>query len=175
MATLLFNNTHTFRSEIKKAVVQFVLSEYNLCPPERIEGMMEGIQWVKDKATQLLESAQFLHGATDLCGKASNFVHPTLRKSCLAIYYGNGSKCLYCFVEFQSSMPKEALLLITAIVQSVLTTYKLHGENKPVPLQVDEVKAVYYQLENLMDQIVQNKYHSKKLRKMLAGWVKTGM
>ncbi|KAG6375179.1 hypothetical protein JVT61DRAFT_3388 [Boletus reticuloceps] len=175
MATLLFNDIHTFRSEIKKAVVRFVPSEYGLYPPERIDGTVEGNQWVKDKATQLLDHAQFLRGAPDARGKASNFAHPTLKKSCLAVCYGNGSKSLYRFPEFQSSMPTEALLVVSTIVRSVLTTYQLHGENKPVPLQVDEVKAAYHQLDKLMDQLVQNKYHSKKLRKMLANWAKMGM
>ncbi|KAG6369263.1 hypothetical protein JVT61DRAFT_15536 [Boletus reticuloceps] len=193
MAMLLFNDIHTFRSEIKKAVVRFVPSEYGLYPPERIDGTVEGNQWVKDKAMQLLDHAQFLRGAPDARvrylflwsvtdvndtrgqGKASNFAHPALKKSCLAVCYGNGSKSLYRFPEFQSSMPTEALLVVSTIVRSVLTTYQLHGENKPVPLQVDEVKAAYHQLDKLMDQLMQNKYHSKKLRKMLANWAKMGM
>ena len=83
---------------------------------------------------QLLEGAQFLHGALDPNihhlflsfvidvfdtrgqGKASNFSHPALKKLCLTLYYGTGLKCLYQFEEFESTMPKEALLLIAAIV-----------------------------------------------------------
>ncbi|KIK20933.1 hypothetical protein PISMIDRAFT_655940 [Pisolithus microcarpus 441] len=58
MATILFNDMQTFRSEIKKAAVRIVPFEYCLYPPENIEDDGKRIEFVKKKAAQLLEGAQ---------------------------------------------------------------------------------------------------------------------
>ncbi|KAI6018646.1 hypothetical protein PISMIDRAFT_103614 [Pisolithus microcarpus 441] len=57
MVTILFNNMQTFRSEIKKVAVRIVPFEYGLYPPETIDDNAKQIDFVKKKATQLLESA----------------------------------------------------------------------------------------------------------------------
>ena len=54
-------------------------------------------------------------------------------------------------------------------------TYQLHGQNKLVLLQIDDVQVAYHQVDTLMDQVMQNKYHGKKLEKMLMNWMKTSM
>ncbi|KAI5986659.1 hypothetical protein EDD15DRAFT_2373126 [Pisolithus albus] len=113
MATILFNDTQTFRSEIKKAAIRIVPFEYCLYPPENIEDDGERIEFVKKKAAQLLEGAQYLRGDVDSLGRTSNFAHPTLRKICLAVYYCNSSKSLRQFVEFQTSVPDRALVLVS--------------------------------------------------------------
>lgn len=61
----LFNDTQTFCSEIKKAALKIVPSQYNLFPPSSAKTQAERIQAVKDKAAALLENSQYLQGEPD--------------------------------------------------------------------------------------------------------------
>ncbi|KAI6018721.1 hypothetical protein BKA83DRAFT_4496202 [Pisolithus microcarpus] len=175
MATILFNDTQTFRSEIKKAAVRIVPFEYCLYPPENIEDDGERIEFVKKKAAQLLEGAQYLRGDVDSLGRTSNFAHPALRKICLAVYYCNSSKSLRQFIEFQTSVPDRALVLVSAIVRSVLMTFKKHGTIKNETLCGEEVDDAYHNLTSLVDQVWRNEYHGNKLERMLQEWARAGM
>ncbi|KAI5983023.1 hypothetical protein EDD15DRAFT_2376899 [Pisolithus albus] len=175
MATILFNDTQTFRSEIKKAAIRIVPFEYCLYPPENIEDDGECIEFVKKKAAQLLEGAQYLRGDVDSLGRTSNFAHPALRKICLAVYYCNSSKSLRQFVEFQTSIPNRALVLVSAIVRSVLMTFKKHGTIKNETLCGEEVNDAYHNLTSLVDQVWHNEYHGNKLERMLWEWARAGI
>ncbi|KAI6019278.1 hypothetical protein BKA83DRAFT_112983, partial [Pisolithus microcarpus] len=175
MATILFNDTQTFRSEIKKAAVHIVPFEYCLYPPENIEDDGERIEFVKKKAAQLLEGAQYLCGDVDSLGRTSNFAHPALRKICLAVYYCNSSKSLHQFVEFQTSVPDRALVLVSAIICRVLMTFKKHGTIKNETLCREEVDDAYHNLTSLVDQVWRNEYHGNKLERMLQEWARAGM
>ncbi|KAI6018962.1 hypothetical protein BKA83DRAFT_4495751 [Pisolithus microcarpus] len=181
MATILFNNMQTFHSEIKKAAVHIVPFEYCLYPPENIKDDGEHIEFIKKKAAQLLEGVQYLHGDIDSLGRTSNFAHPTLRKICLTVYYCNSSKSLCQFIEFQTSVPNRALVLVSAIicalvkVRSVLMTFKKHGTIKNETLCGEEVDDTYHNLTSLVDQVWRNEYHGNKLKRMLQEWARAGM
>ncbi|KAI6018679.1 hypothetical protein BKA83DRAFT_4496161 [Pisolithus microcarpus] len=171
MATILFNDTQTFHSEIKKATVHIVPFEYCLYPPKNIEDDGEHIEFVKKKAAQLLEGVQYLHGDVDSLGRTSNFAHPALRKICLAVYYCNSLKSLRQFVEFQTSVPDRALVL----VRSILMMFKKHGTIKNETLCGEEVDDTYHNLTSLVDQVWHNEYHGNKLERMLQEWARAGM
>ncbi|KAI6037247.1 hypothetical protein BKA83DRAFT_32148, partial [Pisolithus microcarpus] len=109
MARMLFNDTQTFRSEIKKVAVRIVPIEYNLSAPKSATTERERLDAVKQKATVLLEGAKFLRGECDSLGKASNFAHPALQNICLGVYYSNSVKSLRQYVEFQHFVPYKAL------------------------------------------------------------------
>ncbi|KAI5983215.1 hypothetical protein EDD15DRAFT_2376782 [Pisolithus albus] len=175
MATILYNDTQTFRSEIKKAAVRIVPFEYCLYPPENIEDNAKRIEFVKKKATQLLEGARYLRGDVDSLGRASNFAHPALKKICLAVYYCASSKSLHQFIEFQTSVPDKALALVAAIVRSVLMTFKKHGAIKNESLCGEEVEDAYNNLTSLIDQVWHDSYHGNKLERMLREWARAGM
>ncbi|KAI6016159.1 hypothetical protein BKA83DRAFT_4129172 [Pisolithus microcarpus] len=175
MAMILFNNTQTFHSEIKKVAVRIVPFEYGLYPPETIDDNAEQIDFVKKKATQLLESARNLRGDLDSLGRTSNFAHSTLKKTCLAIYYCTSSKSLHWFAEFQESVPVKVLALVTAIIRSVLTTFKKHGVAKNETLCGDEIEEACNNITRLIDQVWYDDYHGSKLDKMLREWAKAGM
>jgi endonuclease III len=61
----LYSDTQTFHSEVKKCVTRSVVDDYHLFPPENLQSEIERIEFVKNKAVQLLENAQFLHRAPD--------------------------------------------------------------------------------------------------------------
>ncbi|KAI6045951.1 hypothetical protein EDC04DRAFT_2598516, partial [Pisolithus marmoratus] len=84
-------------------------------PPKNIKDDSECIEFIKKKAVQLLKGVQYLCGDIDSLGRTSNFAHPTLRKICLAVYYCNSSKSLHQFIEFQTSVPDRALVLVSAM------------------------------------------------------------
>ncbi|KAI6016353.1 hypothetical protein BKA83DRAFT_4497978 [Pisolithus microcarpus] len=167
MATILFNDTQTFRSEIKKVTVRIVPFEYGLYPPETIDDNAERINFIKKKATQLLESARYLRGDLDSLGRTSNFAHSALKKTCLAIYYCTSSKSLRRFAEFQESVPVKALALVAAIIRSILTTFKKHGVAKNETLCGDEIEEACNNITRLIDQVWYDDYHGSKLDKML--------
>ncbi|KAI6023201.1 hypothetical protein BKA83DRAFT_4493337 [Pisolithus microcarpus] len=162
MAMILFNNMQTFCSEIKKVAMCIVPFEYGLYPPETIDDNAKQIDFVKKKATQLLEILQ---------GRTSNFAHSALKKTCLAIYYCTSSKSLHRFAEFQESVPVKALTLI----RSILTTFKKHRVAKNETLCGDEIEDACNNITHLIDQVWYDDYHGSKLDKMLREWAKAGM
>ncbi|KAI6016999.1 hypothetical protein BKA83DRAFT_4128671 [Pisolithus microcarpus] len=159
MARMLFNDTQTFRSEIKKVAVRIVPIEYNLSAPKSATTERERLDAVKQKAT----------------GKASNFAHPALQNICLRVYYSNSVKSLHQYVEFQHFVPYKALALAAAIVHSVLLTYEWHGFSKAESLNVGELEDSYQRLLALMDTVALDTYHSPKLSAMLEDWAQMGM
>ncbi|KAI6014873.1 hypothetical protein BKA83DRAFT_16015 [Pisolithus microcarpus] len=175
MATILFNDTQTFRSEIKKVAMRIVPFKYGLYPPKTIDDNAERIDFVKKKATQLLESARYLHRDLDSLGRTSNFAHSTLKKTCLAVYYCTSSKSLHQFAKFQESVPVKVLALVAAIIRSVLTTFKKHGVAKNETLCGDEIEDACNNITRLIDQVWYDNYHGSKLDKMLREWAKAGM
>ncbi|KAI5999668.1 hypothetical protein EDD15DRAFT_2193699 [Pisolithus albus] len=160
MARMLFNDTQTFRSEIKKVAVRIVPIEYNLSAPQSATTERERLDAVKQKATALLEGAKFLRGECDSLGKASNFAHPALRNICLGVYYSNSVKSLRQYVEFQHFVPYKALALAAAIAES---------------LNVGELEDSYQRLLALMDTVALDTYHGPKLSAMLEDWAQMGM
>ncbi|KAI6027979.1 hypothetical protein PISMIDRAFT_7662 [Pisolithus microcarpus 441] len=167
MATILFNDMQTFHSEIKKVTVCIVPFEYGLYPPKTIDDNAKRIDFIKKKATQLLESARYLHGDLDSLGRTSNFAHSTLKKTCLAVYYCTSSKSLRQFAKFQESVPVKVLALVAAIIQSILTTFKKHGVAKNETLCGDEIEEACNNIMCLIDQVWYDNYHGSKLNKML--------
>ncbi|KAI6106807.1 hypothetical protein EDD17DRAFT_1516674 [Pisolithus thermaeus] len=111
----------------------------------------------------------------DSLGRTSNFAHSTLKKTCLTVYYCTSSKSLCQFAEFQESVPLKALTLVTAIIRSVLMTFKKHGVAKNETLCGDEVEDAYNNITHLVDQVWCDDYHRSKLNKMLWEWAKAGL
>ncbi|KAI6016927.1 hypothetical protein BKA83DRAFT_4497449 [Pisolithus microcarpus] len=175
MAWMLFNDTQTFRSEIKKLAARIVPIEYNLSAPKSATTEREWLEAVKQKATAFLEGAKFLRGECDSLGRASNFAHSALRNICLAVYYSNSVKSLRQYVEFQHFVPYKALALVAAIVHSILSTYERHGFSKAESLNVGELEDSYQRLLVLMDTVALDTYHGPKLTAMLEDWAQTGM
>ncbi|KIK15159.1 hypothetical protein PISMIDRAFT_115708, partial [Pisolithus microcarpus 441] len=155
--------------------MEILVEMYCLYPPKNIEDDGEHIEFVKKKAAQLLEGVQYLHGDVDSLGRTSNFAHPALRKICLAVYYCNSLKSLRQFVEFQTSVPDRALVLVSAIICRILMMFKKHGTIKNETLCGEEVDDTYHNLTSLVDQVWHNEYHGNKLERMLQEWARAGM
>ncbi|KAF8547937.1 hypothetical protein OG21DRAFT_1489797 [Imleria badia] len=175
MAIILYSDTQTFRSEVKKCVTCSIVDDYHLFPPENLQSEIGRIEFVKNKAVQLLKNAQFLHGAPDSLGKTSNFTHPALKKVCLAYFYSSSDKALRQFPDFQEYIPERALLLIGAMVRFTLEIFAMHGFNKRVSLNVKQVEGHYTNLCRLLNQVAADKYHGPKLNNMLRQWAKIRM
>ncbi|KAI6022342.1 hypothetical protein BKA83DRAFT_4126055 [Pisolithus microcarpus] len=175
MAWMLFNDTQTFWSEIKKLAAPIVPIEYNLSAPKSATTECEWLEAVKQKAAVFLEGAKLLRGECDSLGRASNFAHSALQNICLAVYYSNSVKSLRQYVEFQHFVPYKALALVTTIVHSILSTYEWHGFSKAESLNMGKLEDSYQRLLVLMDTVALNTYHGPKLTAMLEDWAQTGM
>ncbi|KIJ65319.1 hypothetical protein HYDPIDRAFT_28030 [Hydnomerulius pinastri MD-312] len=175
MARLLFNDTQTFRSEIKKLAQCVIPLEYHLQAPPSAKTEAEHIHTIKDKAADLIQDSAFLLGERDEQDKASNFAHSTLKNICLAIFYSNATKALCQFIEFQSFVPYKALVLIAAMVHGVLCAFKKHGFDKSQSFNVDEAEDSYDKMINLINHVIVHPYHGPKLNVMLEDWASIGM
>ena len=58
----LFNDTQTFRNEIKKAVLKFIHPGYDLFSPITANSDGEQLTAVRNKADHLLSTSSYLHG-----------------------------------------------------------------------------------------------------------------
>ncbi|KIJ16082.1 hypothetical protein PAXINDRAFT_11121 [Paxillus involutus ATCC 200175] len=163
MARLIFNDSQTFHSEIKKIAVHVVPIEYKLFPPSAAITEAERVAAVKMKAAALLDSAMFLRGEPNVMGRTSNFAHRVLKTICLAAYYSNTTKSLHQYLKFQAYIPYRSLVLVAAIVHSVLCTYKKCGHDKSVLLNTEEVHEAYNNLFDLISNVSHDEYHSQKL------------
>ncbi|KAG6370784.1 hypothetical protein JVT61DRAFT_10988 [Boletus reticuloceps] len=57
MAHLLFNNTQTFQSEIKKVAQEMIPVAYNLVAPENLTSQSVRLEFIKGKAVALLQGS----------------------------------------------------------------------------------------------------------------------
>ncbi|KAF8136217.1 hypothetical protein EV363DRAFT_1395337 [Boletus edulis] len=177
MRRLLFNNTQTFRSDIKKAVMKSIHFDYELYPPPTAKSDEEGITAVKHRASKLLGTSAYLQGPPDAEGKANNFTYKALRNIYLSFYYNSAAKSLHQFAEFQQHMPYRALALVTAMVHTILTSFRKHGVEKAASTNVawHEVESAYYELNAQLATILEHPYHGPKLDLMLEDWTRNGM
>ncbi|KAF8134028.1 hypothetical protein EV363DRAFT_1295397 [Boletus edulis] len=65
MCRLIFNDTQTFHSDIKKVVMKFIHPGYDLFLPATAGIDKEKLTVVKNKADKLLSTSSYLHGAPD--------------------------------------------------------------------------------------------------------------
>ncbi|KIM63475.1 hypothetical protein SCLCIDRAFT_44221, partial [Scleroderma citrinum Foug A] len=168
MCRLLFNDTQTFRSDIKKAIMKTLPFDYGLYPPPDVGNEGVRIKFVKDRADELLKTSAYLCGEPDALGKASNFAHPTINNACLSLYYSNtSSKSLRQFVEFQTYILYKALILVAAVIHTVLSTLRKHGSEVTGHLVAEDIKCAYNGLEGQVNCILGDPYHGPKLNTLL--------
>ncbi|KAL4070603.1 hypothetical protein J3A83DRAFT_4372792 [Scleroderma citrinum] len=172
----LFNNTQTFHSNVKKAVMKTLLFDYELYPLSSAGNEEAQIKFVKDKADELLRTSVYLCGKPDALGKSSNFTHPAIQNACPSLYYSStASKSLCQFVKFQNYIPYKALMLVVAIIHTVLSTLCKHSSEVTSNLIAEDVECAYRGLEGQVDHILGNPYHGPKLDRMLEEWAASRM
>ncbi|KAL4072340.1 hypothetical protein V8B97DRAFT_1870496 [Scleroderma yunnanense] len=176
MCRLLFNDTQTFCSNVKKTIMKTLLFDYELYPLSSAGNDEAWIKFVKDKADKLLRTSVYLHGKPDALGKSSNFTHPAIKNACLSLYYSStASKSLCQFVKFQNYVLYKALMLVVAQIHTVLSTLRKHDSEVTSNLITEDVECAYRGLEGQVDHILGNPYHSPKLDSMLEEWAASGM
>ncbi|KAF8120085.1 hypothetical protein EV363DRAFT_1460047 [Boletus edulis] len=124
MSRLIFNDTQTFHSNIKKVVMKYIRPGYDLFPPSTAKTDEECLAAVMDKADKLLSTSSYLCGAPDEQGRASNFAHKVLMDTVLDCFYNSSSKSLRQFSEFQDTVPYKALLLVASMASSYLSLHQ---------------------------------------------------
>ncbi|KIK16386.1 hypothetical protein PISMIDRAFT_15863 [Pisolithus microcarpus 441] len=175
MCRLLFNDILTFHSNLKKAVIKSLHADYKLYPPATTKTEEQHIEAVKKKADDLLSTVRYLHGEPDDQGRVSNFAHRALKNICLAFYYGNMSKCLCQFPEFQEYVPYRALALFTAMVHALLSSLRKHSIDNSAQINSQDVEDAYATLSKAILDVLDHPHHGPKLNVMLADWAWSGM
>ncbi|KAI5993245.1 hypothetical protein EDD15DRAFT_2367512 [Pisolithus albus] len=176
MAKLIFADTHTFRSEIKKAAIRIIPAQYQLFPPPSATTEADRRRAIKIRAEEILKGGAYLRGEVDAQGKTSNFAHDALKYVCLAVYYSNSVKSLRQFAEFQQYVPYKALLLVAAIIHEVLCIYKTHGFiPKESKLSSEALDSAFNTMVPKLEAVLSHAYHGPKLNAMLEEWANLGM
>ncbi|KAI6022258.1 hypothetical protein BKA83DRAFT_94048, partial [Pisolithus microcarpus] len=176
MAKLIFADTHTFRSEIKKAAIRIIPAQYQLFPPPSATTEVDCHRAIKIRAEEILKGGVYLRGEVDAQGKTSNFAHDALKYVCLAVYYSNSVKSLRQFAEFQQYVPYKALLLVAAIIHEVLCIYKTHGFiPKESKLSSEALDSAFNTMVPKLEAVLSHVYHGPKLNAMLEEWANLGM
>ncbi|KAI5988730.1 hypothetical protein EDD15DRAFT_2371063 [Pisolithus albus] len=176
MAKLIFADTHTFRSEIKKAAIRIIPAQYQLFPPPSATTEADCRRAIKIRAEEILKGGAYLRGEVDAQGKTSNFAHDALKYVCLAVYYSNSVKSLRQFAEFQQYVPYKALLLVAAIIHEVLCIYKTHGFiPKESKLSSEALDSAFNTMVPKLEAVLSHAYHGPKLNAMLEEWANLGM
>ncbi|KAI9460021.1 hypothetical protein HD554DRAFT_2176797 [Boletus coccyginus] len=177
MSRLIFNDTQTFRSDIKKAVMKYICPGYDLFPPSTAKTDDERLTAVMKKADDLLRTSSYLRGVLDEQGKTSNFAHKVLMDTVLDCFYSSSSKSLRQFPEFQDAVPPKALLLVAGTVHATLCLFRTSGfiDEKTDKLNSENVQTAYNELTVQMAAVLKDPYHGEKLRSMLSDWAQSGM
>ncbi|KIK18266.1 hypothetical protein PISMIDRAFT_109824 [Pisolithus microcarpus 441] len=170
----LSNDILTFCSDLKKAVIKSLHADYKLYLPATTKTEEQHIEAVK-KADDLLSTVRYLCGEPDDQGRASNFTHRALKNISLAFYYGNTSKCLHQFPEFQEYVPYRALALVTAMVHALLSSFRKHGIDNSAQINSQDVEDTYAMLNKAILDVLDHPHHGLKLNVMLANWAWSGM
>ncbi|KAF8141810.1 hypothetical protein EV363DRAFT_1291785 [Boletus edulis] len=157
-ATLIFNDTQTFRSDLKKEVVRNLCVEYNILPSKNAKNAEECIAQIKSKAAELLSSASYLRQDPDanVC---------------------SSKKALCQFAEFQPHVPYKALMLVGAIVHSLLGGLRDYGDDHLAFENTNwsDICTAQERLNLSLTQLLEHEYHGPKLNAMLEDWAQTGM
>ncbi|KAF8119246.1 hypothetical protein EV363DRAFT_1411559 [Boletus edulis] len=177
MCRLIFNDTQTFRSDLKKEVAKNLRVDYDIFPSKNAKTAEERTMQIKSKAVELLSSAAYLRGDVDANGKSSNFAHRGLQRPCLAFFYSNSKKALRQFTEFQPHVPYKTLTLVGAIVYGLLDGLREYGDDQLAfeNTSWSVIQSAQQQLNESLTNLLGNDYHGSKLNAMLEDWAQTGM
>ncbi|KIK18497.1 hypothetical protein PISMIDRAFT_14343 [Pisolithus microcarpus 441] len=176
MVKLIFADTHTFCSEIKKATIRIIPAQYQLFPPPSATTEADHCRAIKIRAEEILKGGTYLRGEVDAQGKTSNFAHDALKYVCLAVYYSNSMKSLRQFAKFQQYVPCKALLLVAAIIHEVLCIYKMHRfVPKESKLSSEALDSAFNTMVPKLEAVLSHVYHGPKLNAMLEEWVNLSM
>ncbi|KAG2148853.1 hypothetical protein DEU56DRAFT_926477 [Suillus clintonianus] len=133
MAKLLYEDLSTWRSDLKKIVINIVPSMYNLIPPPHIPPQQRAA-WVTAAAGELLEDAKFLRNGLDDLGKTQNAAHPALREAVISFFYTSSYRVARRRPEiFRTQLPLECLALVCTAVNCVLDGLAKNGSGKSFP------------------------------------------
>ncbi|KAG6369414.1 hypothetical protein JVT61DRAFT_14897 [Boletus reticuloceps] len=170
---LLFNDTQTFHSDLKKEVAKNLRVNYNIQPLPNAVKENEQQTEIKKQANKLLSTAAYLWGD----GKASNFAHLGLQRPCLSFFYSNSKKVLHQFPEFQPHVPYKALALVAAIVYGLLDALRKYGDDKLAfeNTSWSTIQDAQQEFLQRLDELCAHEYHGPKLNAMLEDWAKLGM
>ncbi|KAF8545654.1 hypothetical protein OG21DRAFT_1528348, partial [Imleria badia] len=114
MAIILYSDTQTFRSEVKKCVTCSVAEDYHLFPPETLQSKQNRLNLSRVKQHSFLRMLDSYAALLTAWGKpATSRIPPSKSLS---------DKALRQFPDFQEYIPERALLLVAAIVKQPTST-----------------------------------------------------
>ncbi|KAG2127096.1 hypothetical protein DEU56DRAFT_958832 [Suillus clintonianus] len=175
MAKLLYEDLSTWRSDLKKIVINIVPSMYNLIPPPHIPPQQRAA-WVTAAAGELLEDAKFLRNGLDDLGKTQNAAHPALREAVISFFYTSSYRVARRRPEiFRTQLPLECLALVCTAVNCVLDGLAKNGSGKSFPkFTAKEYGSLYSLTVTKLQGILEHSYHGPKLVQQLRSWARAG-
>ncbi|KAG6370848.1 hypothetical protein JVT61DRAFT_10865 [Boletus reticuloceps] len=161
---LLFNYIQTFYSDIKKVVLKFMHTGYNLVLPSTATMTEQCFTAIKEKAAVLLSTSAYLCGDPDSLGKMSNFAHTVLHEVTLDFFYNNSSPNVFSnFLNSKTTCHPKLCYLANGFV-----------DEKSSKLNSESIQTAYNELTDKMDAVLNHDYHGAKIEKMLKEWARSG-
>ncbi|KAF7975803.1 hypothetical protein HWV62_8485 [Athelia sp. TMB] len=174
MVRLLWNDTSTFRSELKKLTRQQVPNLYSIFPKQvgnepRISRAAYQAH-VKAAVADLLEGGKFMHNGKDQNGRTNNLTHPAIGEVCRIFFYGASNKLGHEFPdEFGSEVPDMAIALVITAIKCALDEWATGSLNK-IKFEAEKYLEPYEKTVELIQQVKANEYHGAKFRNSQREW-----
>ncbi|KAF7975622.1 hypothetical protein HWV62_9215 [Athelia sp. TMB] len=179
MVRLLWNDTSTFRSELKKVARQQVPNLYGIFPkPAENEPRISRAAYqahVKATVADLLDGGKFMHNGKDQNGRTNNLTHPAVGELCRIFFYGASNKLGHEFPdEFESEVPDMAIALVITAIKCALDEWA-SGSLIKIKFEAEKYLEPYEKTVKLIQQVKGNEYHGTKFRNSQREWALSSM
>ncbi|KAG2157191.1 hypothetical protein DEU56DRAFT_905855 [Suillus clintonianus] len=179
MSRLLYDDSATWCSDLKKITIAITPSVYSLVPPATIP-VQERAAWVQNAAMDWLDDSLFLHDGVDKLGKTRNFAHPGLHEATI-LFLHTGS---YCIARrrpeiFRKEIPLTCFTLVCTTFNCVFNGLIKNGNGKSfLNFTAKKYKPIYLTMLQLLCEVMEDPYHGPRLVLQLharaeAGWAKS--
>ncbi|KZP10571.1 hypothetical protein FIBSPDRAFT_962960 [Athelia psychrophila] len=179
MIRLLWDDTSTFRGELKKVTHQQVPLLYDIFPKTK-RGQQKPMKLeyqahVKAAVAGLLAKGDFMHDGKAEQDRTNNLTHPAIGEVCRIFFYGASNKLGHEFPnEFGSAVPDMAIALVITAIKCALDEYKT-GSLKKIKFDSDTYKDPYEKAVALIEKIKGDEYHGAKFQDAQREWAMSSM
>ncbi|KAF7981978.1 hypothetical protein HWV62_30797 [Athelia sp. TMB] len=178
MIKLLWEDSSSFRGELKKLARVIVPLRYNIFPPQGKDDPKltheEYVEHVKDTVAGLILAGDFMHDGKDANGRTNNLTHPAVAELCTSFYYGTNSRIGHEYEElFGLEVPPLAVALVIAAIKCCLDEWA-KGTRKGIPFQADVYRPQYEGIVTSVNAVVASKTHGQKFQQARRAWASNG-
>ncbi|KIM73191.1 hypothetical protein PILCRDRAFT_15438 [Piloderma croceum F 1598] len=176
MITLIWEDSSSFRGELKKCAREVVRLLYDLFP-DAGKGKFTQKRYanhIKQAVEDLLQDGAFMHDGTDDEGHTNNLTHPAVGELRRLFLYAANNRLGHLFPDvFGSEIPSMTVALVITAIKCALDEWK-DGVRTTIPFSAQEYRAVYQQILRLIAKVEANEFHAAKFLRSRRDWAAAG-